>query len=1562
MMANDNSHLSLDFLRNLLQYASHGDLRPVDKYCRVKRSNLTNIDQQLLPTNEVCRGLLQKIDSRDSVVHSYSEGILRVLLLISPEYETPWMAVNVLIECLHSQSGDFGSSTSVMYSGLAYAQTFIQRTITSLWKIDQVEFATINSGASASTPRKWLLQIAQTATRPIFKLDGFFNNDNADNRHLILPMDLIVTIISLCRELEGPTSTISAAILDNLFVFNIRKKMVLPLLKLTNDLQMHLRNVDWQLLYKIIEEALKEKSLPLADLPGIAESIISLSSENHDWRQLLLFLFEASSSDLSTYSTISNVIQSTLSSKSTRELYSWYSIEMPKSVKKWVIVNYFLLLFEAARSSGSQLAAQLLGEALLNKDPAFDILTSCSQSLLRLCFPPHMFSTKKTSNEIVLRIFDELSYEGRGEFTQSGQPLHNFNLAILCQSLYSGSTQLEQRTYRFVAAERAQIWIHIATSLLTKGISNSMAAIFIIIVIFCEVPVSRHTLVRTMVASGKSLEMTDCIVVLALTRSLPPEELATLGPICKYFSSNKLPFNIFQKLADALSSICFGRTAILSASQKNMYLSRAPWWYRAENGNSADNKEILQSALYGLCVLLKDWDDMSWIAWKYLSDFIVLNKPSLPMVLRSWLYGELYTIARNQNFPAPVMEHILRALLVRLLLYFDVVDSQLVFAPSRALTSFGSSRGKVVNDDLVSLLEATIEITLQLLREVAIGSDKLEECQRQLQAICLDPKKAVTDVSINDGLLLKYKLPMTLLAGSFLFLHETKSGIKIISEACTTRKYIIILADTLIAEEKETFDGSPASAQGDLPGWLSKSGDNSFTNNSETSKVLYAPVCDLAIHCLSTSLGTMMEEEHTNLAQSLLIVNSTKEKLDALTVDSISSLNVLYHSIMGTMTFLLKVLPVESMSTKMNRADIDILLGLLEATCKKVTIYVTETSKKYSPVEIHSSCDLFSLLVKTSVLYEKIFNGKRIVLLIRLIKREKEREKSVLKQAPESSIISREEDIDAIIRGLRTNVLQSIVDCLTVPFIIGSTDTLLAFQLAASSVTTASDDSIGVFKFIPNLIKVICKSLLEGLEGHSGGVTGAMFSLHITILENSLFMIQKGANQIEIQNAATLLNQVSNILNDILLEYSIEVQVLLKRTLRIVTKLLPALYRLNTKIYAGFPRECGYPGAKLLRILRKEVLSRHSRGRGIVNEKPSRRENELEDKHEKQGDSDSDEFWNVANYAGIPLEISIPEEASKSKTGIFFNSNLNVEEILNILFSSAESNFSDTVSVLNRNEMKVLMSYECKGSPYYECRRDDLSECIRFICQFFKHFEKLEEKIMAKFTRLVDKLLTIFTKSVRMLHVSIESDNLATRASLEAICVLSAWALEENASFLSILDGWFLAEQDESGEAAIARYHIGGLGKKMRKIVLRLNDLENVLQKLSDAVMTWRATKGSISHIRFEDVGKLLRSKLKLVSSYQGQKNGTYADSFVERQLTLATKSRSAFDNVLVATSINKRKANNDLAERVRRERKRPVPRSRNPVVDQWLQIDDDLVDDADGDAYVDLEDFVVEG
>jgi hypothetical protein len=97
--------------------------------------------------------------------------------------------------------------------------------------------------------------------------------------------------------------------------------------------------------------------------------------------------------------------------------------------------------------------------------------------------------------------------------------------------------------------------------------------------------------------------------------------------------------------------------------------------------------------------------------------------------------------------------------------------------------------------------------------------------------------------------------------------------------------------------------------------------------------------------------------------------------------------------------------------------------------------------------------------------------------------------------------------------------------------------------------------------------------------------------------------------------------------------------------------------------------------------------------------------------------------------------------------------------------------------------------------------------------------------------------------------------------------------------------------------------------------------------------------------------------------------------SMIREKLKSSAKSRAVSDSFgftamdanesgVLPGSIRKRSRRAlDLERQTRKGRRRNVPRSRNQLVDKWLILDEGVEEEGvDDDAYVDLEDFLVDG
>jgi hypothetical protein len=257
----------------------------------------------------------------------------------------------------------------------------------------------------------------------------------------------------------------------------------------------------------------------------------------------------------------------------------------------------------------------LIGQALSGDEKAYHSLDLCSQSLISLCLPSLSTYRQKCDISSLQQLFRNAKYDGEGRFSRSSQYIKELDTTVLVQSLFLGSAKLEHR-------------LHLLSMLAKSDFSSTAGAVSIIVAVFCEVLASRSTLIRSSVGERKVFNNVDCIIISMLVRSLANEsDLEALEPVSHYVASTSLPLDVFKQVADVFALTPYGRSSILSRSQKTLHASNAPWWATIENGGSCERIESMQLALYGLCALLVEWDDLSLRTWSLLFDFLVIGKP-----------------------------------------------------------------------------------------------------------------------------------------------------------------------------------------------------------------------------------------------------------------------------------------------------------------------------------------------------------------------------------------------------------------------------------------------------------------------------------------------------------------------------------------------------------------------------------------------------------------------------------------------------------------------------------------------------------------------------------------------------------------------------------------------------------------------------------------------------------------------------------------------------------------------------------------------------------------------
>jgi len=199
-------------------------------------------------------------------------------------------------------------------------------------------------------------------------------------------------------------------------------------------------------------------------------------------------------------------------------------------------------------------------------------------------------------------------------------------------------------------------------------------------------------------------------------------------------------------------------------------------------------------------------------------------------------------------------------------------------------------------------------------------------------------------------------------------------------------------------------------------------------------------------------------------------------------------------------------------------------------------------------------------------------------------------------------------------------------------------------------------------------------------------------------------------------------------------------------------------------------------------------------------------------------------------------------------------------------------------------------------------------------------------------------------------------------AFIESLGCLSSWlqiVLEGN-EVSSGIQRWYLAEKKATASRRGIVYSPEASSlQRLPKIVFRLDDLDSSLRKLSHVLRAGsksvKQSKSFCEQTEFFD---------RLVSPTTVVNRGAFSSQISAKLKFLAQEQKRVEADFGLAASTKKRKSTPDIESHIRKERRRRVVRSRNELVDRWLQSDSKTgVEEAQNqDAFNDLEDFLVDG
>ena len=320
---------------------------------------------------------------------------------------------------------------------------------------------------------------------------------------------------------------------------------------------------------------------------------------------------------------------------------------------------------------------------------------------------------------------------------------------------------------------------------------------------------------------------------------------------------------------------------------------------------------------------------------------------------------------------------------------------------------------------------------------------------------------------------------------------------------------------------------------------------------------------------------------------------------------------------------------------------------------------------------------------------------------------------------------------------------------------------------------------------------------------------------------------------------------------------------------------------------------------------------------------------------------------------------------------------------LSCSFLSLEEKWQECGRVMTNSEIgDSNIIPKCSGIAieFYRERQEELLQSLRYLSKLFvstnaeatggqttKHLVlemialNLPSAPRYRFCCLLLNVLRALVRAVELIEAKLGDPNTKKAGSInsigcaEAICCLSAWLCISNMDATDVTVGichWYsiLTRMLPRETSSNGKQESKDEMERLPKLLALVGHLQVKVRKLQRALKTTRLAIPIADNLFTEgtlEMVPLIASKLSMIRKESNLEGG-----------------QSAFPDFPESSDDTQQKQKRAKRENKKRKRKSPIARSRNRVVDMFLNLDDDIAEDGKGnnDAFVDLEDFLVEG
>lgn len=1178
--------------------------------------------------------------------------------------------------------------------------------------------------------------------------------------------------------------------------------------------------------------------------------------------------------------------------------------------------------------------------------------------------------------------------------------------------------------------ERARAWALCVEETFKKGQSvdstELLIAVVILTTLYIEIPSLRLSLVQSILQYySKDVIGVDihCVTTvhssfLSVVLSFPSNatgndcDLTLTLAILSDIFNRTMPFSLFCSFATAMLPLLSVRQTLLSLSRMSLNSSLGLHYPQSINQRTHSNFEKLQCAMFALTAIVnrRVEDECEVEAWCFLSEIIVANRPRLAFRSRQWLFLSLKRSLQRKTTCGKTALLLQWACITRMLCFLGLIKKGPEFA-LRDYVFAGNGEAPVQRLEDVSGL---FDLLVALLVYNRLENNNRIAFRSSLQMLLFGENQNPTltlDAELVDKASCTAPVTAENLAGHvafhcfFHFLNQFVSNAAYFSSALMASAEDV--GRVFAEHEMENLQLTKDTVQ--VPSYLSSTmlrGDEILTSFDEKEDIrLRIEFCNVVLDLLIGPIrlfcfGECSVGKHLNpddcctlaLQKILFAVYSRKQQLSNENDNSDTCLRTKFSNcdslVLYVEGFVKTVLPCLQDVLSIGKDDRQIEVFLLGAV--NIMDDVSSEMENFSLPDLLSWNQLYDWLW---AFYSCFCEEKSAAELARNCERMYYSGKRRFCGMPLDEL----DDVSRAVRYVRSSVLRSLWASLRC-FLQRNSKGAMFDGLAYTQTEDARRSFIAL---LARISLSIITDLRLGLEGTSGSFTYDLYLSMIDCIELSLEIMSDALSKVRWIPSDVVTTLYSNckasinFLEEIMCNFALHQAAAFKKTLMLCISTLPDIFR-SVRLYERYTND-SYEAKPLVSILLAQLICVFKRKieYGCLPdtnwEQVAGKDHfgETSDMHDFDDDVSmlSDVFVENEGSSGDLQRVSA---ARDNDDVILLRSERSWMWSMSCVFQSLEDNWE--WSVLG---MQGAIDHVVKGdwTKYFLVRQKELAVTLRDVSALFQYDAieiasdqsahsifalSLPPACKAKLASALERIFVVLQKAMTVISskLTVESarqlDHCESRSFVEALCSLYAW-LRLDAEYIDLgcgVERWYMLEihlsMQYDRDNRVFSFDASML-RRLPKIAHRVEELEAGLERLLKLVQdseilkeTDKRCKTLVTIHQLTKQTDVDHPSLKLLVS---DKLSLLARNRMELQCKLGKPLEND------ETTEAKRKRTAEVRSRVRKECRRRVLRSRNEVVDMFLQMDRQTgvnetisEDSVPEDAFADLEDFLVEG